>query len=701
MSRTLRSLRRITRFFGIDSWSAVAWVVAGWVLVLGLFAVQYSIFGPSRFLGWDTSTYVEQAHEIQLFGLDAKPFQYSYPNLYFVLVWGMGSLVGDLGLAERVLPVVMGMILVAVYYRLGRELFRGNERPLAGVAAVLAALSVNTMRLMSDLHRNLFSLLACLLLLILLTEIDDGRRGQKSTLPWLVVLGAAAAFTQIETYAVVLLIVLIYAAQDLSSRWKVAMSTTLPVLVAAPFMLNFYATYPGLAFNIDPADPGLVPSDFVYFHGGLLPLLFLAVIGAAVLAYQAWHGPSMARFLLMWYGILMGLVGFLWVTRWGLPPYRPLYLVPIPILLTLAVRDISRFVVRGFRRMRAQRTGDTSLVDRRGTVIHTTTAVSLTCLVILATAAGLAAQKDLYLQPFINEQQFVELESAGDALRPYALSQPILLFAGYNGSWYYSMDEAYVGISSGPVLGYFGRPQFLLTLTDPLVAEPGLSNTPNPSRFAAARLFGQLKTAVSEPSALLTHPILVSGPGLYDRPVSDYFVRKHRVSTNLYLVLPSELTPTDFNTWVWFAAFDTYDASTFSATPDPRSISPETLVYATPSLATPWSVSYDMNLTESFANVTLSIHLLDTPPLPAAWNLGANASGGFTIYVDNTFVAHYFYGGQGWRWLNFTLPGLSNGLHTVRLQAGDLGKPFAVGLDTLVLVPPGIDLGTIVSAYTG
>ncbi len=693
-------MRTIPRFFAIDSWSAFAWVVAGWVLVLGLFAVQYSTFGLSRYLGWDTSTYVEQAREIQLLGLSAKPFQYGYPNLYFAVVWAMGSLLGDLGLAERMLPIAMGMILVAIYYRLGRELFRDKERLLAGVTAVLAALSVNTMRLMSDLHRNLFSLIACLAILIILTEVDDGRRGQKRTLPWLVVLGAAAALSQMETYAVVLLIVLIYTAQDLKARWMLAISTALPVLVAAPFMLNFYATYPGLAFNIDPADPGLVPSDVVYYHGGLLPLLFLAVIGVAALAYRAWHGPSAARFLLMWYGILMVLVGFLWATRWGLPPYRPLYLLPVPILLALSVRDLSRLAVRGFRRIRAQGVSGGPPAEHHAAFVHAAATGSLACLVILATLSGLAAQKDLYLQPFINEQQYSELESAGNALRPYSLSQPILVFAGYNGSWYYSMDEAYVGISSGPVLGYFGRPQFLLTLTDPLVVDPGLSNTPNPSRFAAARLFTQLRNSVSDPSALSTHPILVSVPGLYDRPVSDYFVRKHRVSTDLYLVLPADLTPTDFNTWVWFAAYDTYNASTFSATPNPGSISPETLEYATPTLETPWSVSYAMNLTEPLANATLSIHLQDTPMFPAAWSLGGNASGGLTLYVDNVVAAHYSYGDQGWRWLNFTLPGLPMGLHTVRLQADDLGKPFAVGLDALVLRPPTVDLRTVLSAYT-
>ncbi len=696
-----KGLVGLARFFGLDSWKALAWVVAGWACIVGLFVVQYGLYGTDRYLGWDTSSYVGLAHTVEVFGPMETLARLGYPSLYVYLDWILGSLASNIGFGERILPVLMGMALVAIYFRLGREVFRGRPLAWAGLTALLAALTPNTMRLMSDLHRNLFALLAVLAAIILLAELAEGKRGRRTVLVLLVVLGALAAYSEIETYAVLLVLVVVYAAFEIRQRWPAVLSTALPLLVAAPFLVPYFQLYVQYAAVRNPADPGISIWDFVYYHGGIEPLLPLAAFGAVVLALRARQGPPLLRLLLGWYVILMALVPALYIYGGNLPPYRALYLVPVPILLVLGIDELKRLVSKAAQWFEARRHEERPTVQDARPARRMGVPAILAILVILATGVGLSAQKDVYMQPFIDQNIYDELVQAGHVLQPYATSTPIVAYAGFNGTWYYGMDQAYLEAFSGPTSGYFGRPQFLLSMTDPLVAEPLLPESPDPSRFVASQLYGGLAGGGLNSTGVTRFAILVATPGLYGRPVSDYFVVKHRVAPGLYLVPPNTVTPLDRDTWMWFAAYDWQTASTFGNSTYPWSLAPRVLQYVTPSLQQTWGLTYFMNLYQATPNATLSLHLLDTPPFPAAWNIPVGGSGNFTVSVDNVTVAQYAYGYGGATWVNLTLGELTAGYHTVRVQARDLGRPFAIALDALAYCPNGIDLPTVLSAYSG
>ncbi len=689
----------LARFFGLDSWKALAWVVAGWACILGLFVVQYGLYGTDRYLGWDTSTYVGLAHTIEVFGPLEIVTRFGYPSLYVYLDWVIGVLGGNIGFGERVLPVLMGMILVALYFRLGREVFRGRSLAYAGLTALLAAVTPNTMRLMSDLHRNLFALLAALIAVILLSELWEGRRSRRQVLVLFVVLGAIAAYSEIEMYAVLLVLILFYAAFKIRTRWPEIAAMAAPLLVASPFLVTYFQLYIQYAAVRDPADPGLSVSDFVYYHGGLLPLLPLAVLGAVVLAVRARKGPPILRILLGWYLLLMALVPLLWWYNGNLPPYRALYLVPVPILLVLGVDALAGLASRAGSRVRNRSGRETPPPAATSLIRRMAVPTTLAVLVVLASGIGLSLQKDVYMQPFIDQAIYDELVQAGRALAPYSAATPIVAYYGFNGTWYHSMDLAYLESYSGPTSSYFGRPQFLLSMTDPLVAEPTLSDSPNPSRFVARTMYAGLADGGLNATGVAAFAILVSTPGMYDRPVSDYFVLKHQVSPGLYLIPPNTVTALDRDTWMWFAAYDWQTASAFNNATYPWALAPRVLSYATQSLALPWGAAYLMNLYQDTPNATLSLHLLDTPLFPAAWNVPAGGSGNFTVSIDNVTVAHYAYGDKGAQWVNLSLGALSAGYHTVRILAQDLGKPFAITLDALTFCPNGIDLPTVLSVY--
>ncbi len=694
-----KPLLGLARFFGLDSLYALVWVFAGCVVVLGLFLTQYGLYGYDRYLGWDTSTYVQLARQIQVYGPGPAMGLLGYPSLYVYLDWAFGSLVGNIAAGERVLPVLMGMILVGLYFRLGREVFAGKPMEYAGVTALLAALVPNTMRLLSDLHRNLFALIAVLSALVVLAEMMDGRRSRRSAVIWIAVLGALAAYSEIETYAVFLAVVAIYGVLELKRRWPAIVAAAAPLLVAAPFLIQYFESYVRYAAVRNPADPPLSLGDFVYFHGGLLPLVPLAVLGGCILLFKARHSPFLPRILCTWYAVLLALVPALWLYNGNLPPYRPLYLLPVPILLMLGIDGLVSGWARSGASPAAGKT-TTELPPAPGPRRRPTVAFAILAAVVMVGAAGgLAAQKDLYMQPFISEQIYNQLVQVGQALEPYAVSTPLLVFDGYNGTWYYSIEQAYVGSLSGPNAAYFGRPQFLLSMTDPLVAQPMLMNDPNPSRFVASQIFKGDLAGGLDASNVATHPIVVAAAGLYDRPISDYVVLKHVVSPGLYLIPPNSVTDLDRDTWMWFAAYDWQYASPFGLGAASWAIAPRILGYSTPALDQPWNITYLMDLATPRANATLSIHLEDSPVFPPAWNVSAVSAGGFTILVDHVAVAPYTFGGRGTRWANYSLGPLAAGYHVVELEADQLGRPFSLQLDAVAFCPRGISLPTVLAAY--
>src|SRR4029077_2200863 len=123
--------------------------------------VQYAQYGLNLFLGWDTSTYVWSAEVFYKEG-----FQYlislNYPNLYVLILAGFGSLMGSASLGERILPFIVALPLGYAYYLLTLEIT--TDKTLGYLGALLGGLTVNTLRLESDLHRNLLSFSLSMLL---------------------------------------------------------------------------------------------------------------------------------------------------------------------------------------------------------------------------------------------------------------------------------------------------------------------------------------------------------------------------------------------------------------------------------------------------------------------------------------------------------------------------------------------------------
>ena len=96
-----------------------------------------------------------------------------YPNLYTQLVASVGSLLGDLFLAEQLLQIFLGLAWIVLTMILAERVF--HSVPLAGAAAILTAVSVNFLRLDSDLHRNTLVIVLSLLVFLALPYLSERR----------------------------------------------------------------------------------------------------------------------------------------------------------------------------------------------------------------------------------------------------------------------------------------------------------------------------------------------------------------------------------------------------------------------------------------------------------------------------------------------------------------------------------------------
>ncbi|MFQ5909276.1 MAG: hypothetical protein ACE5IJ_00970 [Thermoplasmata archaeon] len=684
------------RFVGVDSLRSGLWLAAAASVLVGLFLVQYSIYGPERYLGWDTSSYVARARVAQLLGPIFLANWYDFPLLYDLAIWIFGSGLGDLGLAERILPVLVAVALVALYHRFGRELFRNPD--YAGLTAMLAALSVNTLRLVSDLHRNLLALTVAFAFLLVLYELNQGRRSRGQGFVLLLLFSAVGAYSQLETWAVLLVAVLIIGALHRRVRWLAYIAMVLPALLLAPLLLSYvgnWAAFSGLKLAGEVGSVKVFTIETVLsFHGGNLFLLVLAAIGAILLAYRAIRERGLWTLLLVWYSVALGL---LLTTPLGVPPHRLLYILPIPVLLVVPLEMLHE-ALPGLRRRLPSRVAR-RLSTRGWGVIRVALPFVLSGLVVSASIIGLAAHKDRYLQPFVSEERVAELVAIAEVLKDYESEIPIVSLWGTNGVWMSGVELGYVSSLSGPVLTHYGRPQLLLTMTDPLLAYPTLTDTPDPTRTTALGAYRTIQRVLGENAQIDDRPILVETGGLYGRPVSDYFVRKHPVGPGIYLVPPGAVSPLEKDTWVFFGAFDWGVSSPFYTIAEDWAIAPQVLEHVVPSLSAPWEVSFPFVLTRDTPDALLSLHLPGTPAIPDAWQIPWPSVRGFDLYVDDQFIAEYVYSGEGPIWVNYTLEDLPSGFHFLTMRAEELAEPFAITLDFLALYPREVELATILTAY--
>jgi hypothetical protein len=657
------------------------------LLVVPLIAfslVQYSRYGFSLFLGWDTSTYVWWAQLVYANGPLSQISQQHYVNFYVLVVAGMGLLIGSSSLAERTLPLIVVFPLAFSYFRLTTEFTRNQKFGFLGT--FVAGFTINTLRIYSDLHRNLLSFGLCMAVgTVIASQLGKGpldRTGEmkRAILVWLPML-ALAAYTQLETYAVLSLALFLLFLSTRNPKTIVAgnLLVATPVIVALPLMWDYLTSY-GSGLSLlgapQPSTPILAGYSLLYLGGLAIPW---TVIGIIDITKKARSGNSIAVFIVYWLVASSALAVV--SLGLGLPVVRVLYIIPVPVLAVTGlppsiryVSQLSEKVASGGIFLRARRISSKSCLT-----------YTLIALLLVSTFLTSLATTDSFLRPYVTEQSINRLLEAAQVVRQFGYYQPILVMYGSHASDLNGIYRSYFGTKVPSTLAYYGKLQYLFTLPEPALVYQWQFDPPF-EQASSLKYRNEILNATGNVSSVSSHAMVIVTGDTYDRPLSELFASRFQIAPGLYIIPPNQLSPSEVDSWRLFAYSDwsfatsiLWDNASWSNNP--------VLTYAAQGPSAQFEANYSIGLAKSWPSMNLTLHFFDMPASYLFPNGSNQTLSPIDIYVDGARVSRHFYADRGPSMLRAALGTMSQGLHQISIRSASLGLGVAVALDYLQVCP--------------
>jgi len=223
---------------------------------------------------------------------------------------------------------------------------------IAGISSIVTVVSLNFLRILADLNRNLLALALIVLYVPFFVKWKTGINPTRAviSLAWL----SLVAYTQVESYVLFSLTIIILVTRSMELRSFLTWTFLLagPFLLELPLFVNFVLDY-GQTASLTPKTATTLNGfvAFAFLGGFLIPAV---AVGVAISLKQyvkrgnlffgfwgVWSSVALASVLLPLSGIL------------AFPPERALYLVPVGALLALAVETISVSLLRVMARYRS------------------------------------------------------------------------------------------------------------------------------------------------------------------------------------------------------------------------------------------------------------------------------------------------------------------------------------------------------------
>lgn len=647
---------------------------------LGLFSiVQYFRYGFGLFLGWDTSTYVWSANQFSL-----GPLQYfarvSYPSLYVVLLAGLGGLSGQTSIAERVLPFLVAVPLGFAYYRLTLEIT--SDRRLGYLAALLGGIAINTLRLESDLNRNLLSFSVSMLLGVMVsTDLKNPSFSWKNQWKRLLVtwlpLFAIVAYTEIETYLVLALSLLLmfYVASGIKTTAVGALLLSIPVVVSLPLIWPFlsgYAAGIGLVIVAQPAPVSILAASALYLGGFALPW---TILGLVIVYRSARKRTGAALFVVSWLASLVILLPI--ALGLGLPFDRFLYVVPIPVIVATGARS---FLFKGsslakwnyFRRFLA-RSAPKALMK----YIFPIGLVLLVCLTLVTSIST----TDAFLRPYVSQADTTRLSQAAAILRQDGYTQPVLVMYGPTAADLNPLYRAYFGVDLPNSFAYYGKLQYLFTLPNPTNVYTWQYDPPF-EQASSLRYRTEMLSQLGDSPNILSRPIIIAGGDTYARPLSEAFLSQFETvpGSGTYIIPPNALQPAQADSWRLFAYSDWRATTSATAANASWSQAGQDLTYASKSPGAHFEANYTISLLQSWSTMEFTLSLYDWQQ-PFVFPDATNATlAPLNVLFDNQVIISHIYNGLGATTIKTSLRPVSSGVHTITITSGAAGTNTAVAV---------------------
>lgn len=535
-----------------DTLLLLSYVTLSSVIVLSIVVLQYfryGMFGTRLLLGWDSPGYVwlatQTVREGPLYVIQA----WSYPHFYVQVLAFTGYLVGDIMLMERFLPFFFGFVLMYANSRIVLRITKNVH--VAGLAAILTAISLNFLRLFSDLHRNLMAFSLSFLAFLLIPDLyDDKRSLQRKKYLLLIIICFAIAGTQFETFVVFAVSLLLYGllTRNLKKLLMLLLACTISVatliLLLPLYFFGYMDTVVFLPRQMFPLN------EIIQWTGG--SWLLFAFLVASVFFFWKFlpRNNDLIRLIFSWCSVIILFVVTIELCIIPFPnefAVRALFNLPIPVLLALAVLAITSFVESShliqyhfFARCCSMQVN-----------VRQLTTFLLVLFVISTSVVAVFQHYNSFLTPYISHSTYHKILLINRFLASYDSSSPVVIFYGDPAIWFTTLYRNYISVEIGEHFAYYGEINNLfrfVPLEKPKFSDPILSETERYfSMFYLNELIGNRSgppppqfyhdSYIASLEDLAFHPIVIVSPDFYNDRI-PYCLKPFYISDGIYVIPP-------------------------------------------------------------------------------------------------------------------------------------------------------------------
>ena len=313
--------------------------------------LPYYINGYEPPVGWDTPVYIRHMNVIAERGF-FQFFQYSQGiNFYSVFAY-LFSLFFQMSfvVTEKVLPIALGVGFPLMNFQIVRRMYRSWK--LEVLVLTLSIVDFNVMRMVVDLHRNLFCLiLVQVALFLFLPEMLRNPSKRKAVI--FILLMTLAGLSQIETFGLAIvtlsLLFVFFLLQRSFPEAKLLLLLTIPLsFLVIVFMFPFLETFLETAVYFNPAFKFsyeawvATPKEYFAFLGHMLIPFYILGLGTCLLTYMKNRDEPLFFVILVW-NLFLVVGSFLPWFGIKIHGWRVLVLTTVPVLSTIGFGKLTKF----------------------------------------------------------------------------------------------------------------------------------------------------------------------------------------------------------------------------------------------------------------------------------------------------------------------------------------------------------------------
>jgi hypothetical protein len=328
-------------------------------------------------VGWDTAWYIGNMRVIAEQGLPAFFEKTGQINFYVIFGYFISSVFNiSFMLTEKILPIILGVSFSLVNFQIVKRFSKSWRLSL--LAMGLSIIDFNIIRMVLDLHRNLFSFILIEIALFLVLP-DLLEKVSKKKFCLFVVLLVLAGLSQIETFALVMLalsfLLVFYRWRRLFKRVKllllcIVVPCLLVILFESPFLVTFLGEHivfnPAFSFSYE--NFVTQPWDYVVSLGSALIPFYVVGLHTSLSTYVKNQKGQMPFIIPLW-NLVVIVCSFIPWLGIKIPGYRFLLLATVPLVSTI-----------GFAKLFAEK----SLKMKKLLILITLIVLTITIQVIIA-----------------------------------------------------------------------------------------------------------------------------------------------------------------------------------------------------------------------------------------------------------------------------------------------------------------------------